>query len=54
MTASTNPIPVKYAVNRAGFRVGKPRLPLVEPDEAAARRIDEAMAAQTIDLPISV
>lgn len=54
MTASTNPIPVKYAVNRAGFRAGKPRLPLVEPDEATARRIDEALSAQTIDLPLSV
>ncbi|MBI4200990.1 MAG: 4-hydroxy-tetrahydrodipicolinate synthase, partial [Chloroflexi bacterium] len=27
-----NPIPVKYCVNLAGFNVGKPRLPLNEPD----------------------
>ena len=26
-----NPIPVKYAVNKAGFNVGEPRLPLVTP-----------------------
>ncbi len=54
MTASTNPVPVKYALNRVGFRAGKPRLPLVEPDEAAARRIDEALRGQQIDLPLTV
>ncbi len=54
MTASTNPVPVKYALNRVGFRAGKPRLPLVEPDEAAARLIDEALRGQQIDLPLTV
>ena len=28
----TNPIPIKYAVNRAGFQAGKNRLPLCDPD----------------------
>jgi len=32
----SNPIPVKYAVNYVGFNVGKPRLPLTEPDEKTA------------------
>jgi 4-hydroxy-tetrahydrodipicolinate synthase len=27
---TTNPVPVKAALNLSGFRVGKPRLPLVE------------------------
>jgi len=27
---TTNPVPVKAALNMSGFRVGKPRLPLVE------------------------
>ena len=31
-----NPIPVKYAVNKAGFNVGEPRLPLVTPDPSTA------------------
>ncbi|MBI3980208.1 MAG: 4-hydroxy-tetrahydrodipicolinate synthase [Chloroflexi bacterium] len=47
-----NPIPLKYALNRVGFRVGKPRLPLVEPDEKTARQIDAALAGSQIDLTI--
>lgn len=49
---TTNPIPVKYAVNRVGFRVGKPRLPLVEPDSKSAAAIDAALAQAAIDLPV--
>ncbi|MFW6150316.1 MAG: 4-hydroxy-tetrahydrodipicolinate synthase [Chloroflexota bacterium] len=45
-----NPMPVKYAVNQAGFRVGKPRLPLVEPDEKSARTIRETLARYHIDV----
>ena len=48
----TNPIPVKYAVDKAGFRVGKPRLPLVVPDEKVAAQIDSTVAKYTIDLPV--
>ena len=47
----TNPIPVKYAVRRAGFNVGDPRLPLVPPDKTTARNIDELMERYRIDLP---
>ena len=36
----SNPIPVKYALNKVGFRVGEPRLPLVPPDEKSAAQID--------------
>lgn len=46
----SNPIPVKYALNRVGFPVGEPRLPLVPPDEKTARLIDEELAKQQIDL----
>ncbi len=46
-----NPIPLKYALNRVGFRVGKPRLPLVEPDEKTAAQIDSTLKNCTIDLP---
>jgi len=46
----SNPIPVKYAVAKAGFPAGPPRLPLVEASEAARARIDAAMAQTTIDL----
>jgi len=39
----SNPILVKYAVNQIGFPVGKPRLPLVEPDEKTAQMLDEKL-----------
>jgi 4-hydroxy-tetrahydrodipicolinate synthase len=46
----TNPIPLKYALNKLGFSVGKPRLPLVDIDAKSAVVVDAAMAAATIDL----
>ena len=46
----SNPIPVKYAVNHAGFNVGKPRLPLIEPDEKTAALIRDTMKDYRIDL----
>lgn len=49
-----NPVPLKYALNQVGFHVGAPRLPLVEPDEAIAAKIREALAGQRLDLPVRV
>jgi 4-hydroxy-tetrahydrodipicolinate synthase len=46
-----NPIPLKYALNYVGFRVGKPRMPLTEPDEKTAAVIRETLKNYTIDLP---
>ncbi len=48
----SNPIPVKYAVNQVGFRVGKPRLPLTEPDEKTAQIIKDTLKNYTIDLSV--
>ena len=48
----SNPIPVKYALNHVGFRVGKPRLPLTEPDEKSAASIRETLKNYQIDLPV--
>ncbi|MDO8473913.1 MAG: 4-hydroxy-tetrahydrodipicolinate synthase [Dehalococcoidia bacterium] len=48
----SNPIPVKYAVNKIGFQVGKPRLPLTEPDEQTAVKLDAALKRYSIDLPV--
>ena len=48
----SNPIPVKYAVNQVGFRVGKLRLPLTEPDEKTAQVIKDTLKNYTIDLPV--
>ena len=48
----SSPIPVKYAVNQVGFRVGKPRLPLCEPDEKTAAIIRDTLKNYKIDLPV--
>jgi len=48
----SNPIPVKWALNYVGFPVGKPRLPLVEPDRKSADLIKAALRNYKIDLPI--
>lgn len=47
-----NPMPIKYALNVVGFNVGKPRLPLTEPDEKSAGFIKSALKNCLIDLPI--
>ncbi len=46
----SNPIPVKYALAKAGLPAGPPRLPLIEASAAARARIDVAMAQATIDI----
>ena len=48
----SNPIPVKYCVNLAGFDVGKPRLPLNEPDEKTASFLRDLVGQYKIDLPV--
>jgi 4-hydroxy-tetrahydrodipicolinate synthase len=48
----SNPVPVKYALNHIGFYVGKPRLPLVEPDEKTAATIINTLKKYQIDLPV--
>ena len=48
----TNPVPIKHAVNRAGFDAGKPRLPMVEADDAFKARFDPVMDRYPVDLPV--
>jgi 4-hydroxy-tetrahydrodipicolinate synthase len=48
----SNPIPIKYALNHIGFHVGKPRLPLTEPDEKSAAFIKDTLKNYQIDLPV--
>ncbi|UCC90282.1 MAG: 4-hydroxy-tetrahydrodipicolinate synthase [Dehalococcoidia bacterium] len=48
----SNPIPIKYALNHIGFNVGKPRLPLIEPDEKSAVTIRDTLKNYKIDLNI--
>jgi 4-hydroxy-tetrahydrodipicolinate synthase len=49
---TTNPIPLKYALNTLGFAVGEPRLPLVPCDAKSAATVDAELARATVDLPI--
>ena len=48
----SNPIPINYALNHIGFYVGKPRLPLTEPDEKSAALIKDTLKNYKIDLPV--
>ena len=48
----TNPIPIKYAVNRSGFNAGKPRLPMVEADNGFKAKFDPMMDQYEVDLPV--
>jgi len=54
MTASTSPIPVKYALNQVGFPAGPVRLPLVEPDAETGERIMAEVRRHHVDLAVTV
>jgi 4-hydroxy-tetrahydrodipicolinate synthase len=54
MTAASNPIPIKHALNGIGFGVGAPRLPLVEPDQGIGERIMAEVRRHRIDLAVAV
>ena len=49
----TNPVPIKYAVNRSGMDIGGTRLPLWGPDEAFKAKFDPVMDNYDIDLPVA-
>ena len=49
-----NPTPIKYALDKVGFSVGKPRLPLIEPDERSAALIEAVLRGYRIDLSLDV
>ena len=48
----TNPVPIKYAVNRAGFDAGPTRLPMAPPDDDFKAKFDAVMDMYRIDLPV--
>src|SRR4030042_1788704 len=48
----SNPVPVKNALPCMGFPVGKPRLPLMPPDEKSAATIEAMLKKYKIDLPM--
>ena len=54
MTAASNPIPVKHALNALGMNVGPLRLPLVDLDAEASARLMAEVRRHQIDLPIPI
>ena len=49
-----SPSPLKYVLEQVGFSAGRPRLPLVPPDEATAAKIMAEVSRHKIDLPVPV
>jgi 4-hydroxy-tetrahydrodipicolinate synthase len=49
-----NPVPVKYALNQLGFRVGPTRLPLEAPSDEVAAAVRQELDRAQIDLPLPV
>jgi 4-hydroxy-tetrahydrodipicolinate synthase len=47
-----NPIPIKYGVNRVGFEVGHPRLPLTQTDKATSNFLDNLFDQYHMDLSV--
>ncbi len=50
----TNPIPVKFALNHAGVRVGGLRLPMIEASEAVQAKVSAEMAKHRLDVAVRV
>ena len=46
----TNPVPIKYAVNKSGFNVGSTRLPMYEPSPEFKEKFDPIFKKYKIDL----
>jgi 4-hydroxy-tetrahydrodipicolinate synthase len=49
-----SPSPLKFVLEQVGFSAGKPRLPLVPPDEATGAKIMAEVGHHQLDLPIPV
>lgn len=47
----TNPVPIKYAVNKAGFDAGPTRLPMAPPDKIFKTKFEPVLNRYHIDLP---
>jgi 4-hydroxy-tetrahydrodipicolinate synthase len=51
---TSSPIPLKYALNQEGMRVGSPRLPLVPIDSKSQAIMDEALKSTRAAFEASV
>ena len=48
----SNPIPVRYSLNRVGFNVGQSRLPLAPLDAKSAKQVEDVLQRYEIDIPV--
>jgi 4-hydroxy-tetrahydrodipicolinate synthase len=46
----TNPIPIRYALNRSGFHMGPPRLPMTEAPDDFKKKFDPVMDQYDMDI----
>jgi 4-hydroxy-tetrahydrodipicolinate synthase len=51
---TSSPIPLKYALNAVGMRVGETRLPLVPIDPKSRAAMDAALSRIKVDLPVPI
>ncbi|GBD22375.1 4-hydroxy-tetrahydrodipicolinate synthase [bacterium HR29] len=51
--ANGNPSTIRYILRRLGFEIGKPRLPIVEPDEALGERVMAEVRKHQLDVPVA-
>lgn len=54
MTVAPNPIPVKHAMNKAGFKAGGVRLPLWDLNDAESEKLMSVVSKYQVDLPVTV
>jgi 4-hydroxy-tetrahydrodipicolinate synthase len=56
MTIAANPVPVKHAINKLGFKVGGVRQPLWDLDEASSAKLMNVVSRyeSLVDLPVHV
>lgn len=54
MRVAANPVPLKHAMNKAGFKVGGVRLPLWDLNDAESEKLMAEVRKYQIDLPVTV
>ncbi|HJP40393.1 MAG TPA: 4-hydroxy-tetrahydrodipicolinate synthase [Dehalococcoidia bacterium] len=47
-----SPSTIRYVMRQLGFEIGKPRLPVVEPDEGVGTKVMEEVRRHRLDVPV--
>ena len=51
---ASNPVPLKHAMNKLGFKVGGVRQPLWDLDETVSQKLMDVVSRYEVDLPVTV